>query len=212
MSAEFSDILGMLRHEKGISQRCAAADLGVSQALLSHYENGIREPGLPFVIKACKYYGVSADFLLGIDVVRGGETSVYKIIDDMQANDNPKVRLFANAIGLMLRVLEKVGDEELISEATIFTGCSTYILFRYLLKFNEQVELKLRVPEENVMELATIEMVNSLMRFKMQLNKLLHNSTELEYLKKYLESDFPMLCTQLSEIMEDLDIRMANHI
>lgn len=36
-------------------------DLGISQALLSHYENGIREPGLAFVVKACDYYGVSAD-------------------------------------------------------------------------------------------------------------------------------------------------------
>ena len=32
-----------------MSQRKAAADLGISQALLSHYENGIREPGLAFV-------------------------------------------------------------------------------------------------------------------------------------------------------------------
>ena len=37
----------------------------MSQALLSHYENGIREPGLTFVVKACDYYQVSADYLLG---------------------------------------------------------------------------------------------------------------------------------------------------
>ena len=35
--------------KKGISQRKAAKELGISQALLSHYENGIREPGLAFV-------------------------------------------------------------------------------------------------------------------------------------------------------------------
>ena len=43
----------------------AAADLGISQALLSHYENGAREPGLSFVCRACDYYGVTADYMLG---------------------------------------------------------------------------------------------------------------------------------------------------
>ena len=65
MNAHFSRTLALLRQEKEISQRKAAADLGISQALLSHYENGAREPGLPFVCRACDYYGVSADYLLG---------------------------------------------------------------------------------------------------------------------------------------------------
>ena len=53
MNADFSRTLALLRQEKGISQRKAAKELGISQALLSHYENGIREPGLAFVKKAC---------------------------------------------------------------------------------------------------------------------------------------------------------------
>ena len=56
MSSDFSRCLSLLRQEKGISQRAAAKDLGISQALLSHYENGVREPGLAFVTKACNYY------------------------------------------------------------------------------------------------------------------------------------------------------------
>ena len=55
-----------LRKARGLSQRKAAADLKISQALLSHYENGAREPGLDFVCRACRYYGVSADYLLGL--------------------------------------------------------------------------------------------------------------------------------------------------
>ena len=62
---EFNRIIKLLRKERGITQKQAAEDLGVSQALLSHYENGAREPGLAFVCRACDYYGVSADFLLG---------------------------------------------------------------------------------------------------------------------------------------------------
>ena len=65
MVTEFSKTLSMLRQEKGISQRSVAAALGVSQALLSHYENGAREPGFDFLIRAAEYYGVSTDYLLG---------------------------------------------------------------------------------------------------------------------------------------------------
>lgn len=78
MHTMFSQALSHLRHEKGISQRLAAQALGVSQALLSHYENGIREPGLAFVVRACDYYQVSADYLLGRTADRaaaGGQTT-----------------------------------------------------------------------------------------------------------------------------------------
>ena len=64
MERKFSDVLSELRRNSGRSQRTVAAELGISQALLSHYENGAREPGLSFVCKACDYYGVTADYLL----------------------------------------------------------------------------------------------------------------------------------------------------
>ena len=62
MQRSFPETLSALRRDKNISQRKAAADLNISQALLSHY--GAREPGLGFVCRACDYYGVSADYLL----------------------------------------------------------------------------------------------------------------------------------------------------
>ncbi|MEG0876873.1 MAG: helix-turn-helix transcriptional regulator [Oscillospiraceae bacterium] len=61
----FSTVLLGLRQSRNLNQRQLAADLHISQALLSNYENGSREPGLPFVCRACDYFGVSADFLLG---------------------------------------------------------------------------------------------------------------------------------------------------
>ena len=61
----FAKNLSELRRRSGLSQRKAAADLKISQALLSHYENGAREPGLGFVCRVCDYYNVTADYLLG---------------------------------------------------------------------------------------------------------------------------------------------------
>lgn len=65
MEESFGGILSALRRSRDLSQRKLASALHVSQALLSHYENGSREPGLGFVCRACDYFGVSADFLLG---------------------------------------------------------------------------------------------------------------------------------------------------
>ena len=70
MAERFNEILSRLRREKGVSQREAAAALGISQALLSHYEKGVREPGLVFLAQACDYYGVSADYILGRSAYR----------------------------------------------------------------------------------------------------------------------------------------------
>ena len=70
--SKFAIKLSELRRERGISQKKAATDLGISQALLSHYEKGIRECGLDFVIRCSEYYGVTTDYLLGVSESRNG--------------------------------------------------------------------------------------------------------------------------------------------
>ena len=62
----FAMNLANLRKKKNVSQRTAASALGVSQALLSHYENELREPGLEFLVNASRYYACSVDALLGV--------------------------------------------------------------------------------------------------------------------------------------------------
>ena len=87
MTRGFSETMSELRRKKGASQRTAAADLDISQALLSHYENGAREPGLDFVCRACEYYGVSADYLLGRTDEPGGETAprLHALAEELRA-------------------------------------------------------------------------------------------------------------------------------
>lgn len=65
MDSNFPIILSELRKEKGLSQKDAAAQLGISQALLSHYEKGIRECGQSFLLRVADFYDVSTDYLLG---------------------------------------------------------------------------------------------------------------------------------------------------
>ena len=59
MNRDFPRIITLLRKERGLSQRRASDELGISQALLSHYEKGIRECGLDFLVKIADYYNVS---------------------------------------------------------------------------------------------------------------------------------------------------------
>lgn len=65
VTEKFPKNLANLRKESGINQKTAASHLGVSQALLSHYEKGIREPGFDFLLRAAEYYNCSADYILG---------------------------------------------------------------------------------------------------------------------------------------------------
>ena len=75
--SKFAETLSMLRKERGISQKKAAGELGISQALLSHYEKGIRECGLDFIIRCSEYYGVTTDYLLGVSENRNGMSVEY---------------------------------------------------------------------------------------------------------------------------------------
>ena len=87
MNNNFSRIITFLRKEKKLSQKQAAQELGISQALLSHYEKGIRECGLDFVVKAADYYNVSCDYLLGRTAVRE-----YDISDSVPERESNRQR------------------------------------------------------------------------------------------------------------------------
>lgn len=102
MEKSFPVILSELRKERGLSQKDAAAGLGISQALLSHYEKGIRECGHSFLIKAADYYGVTCDYLLGRSADRTGSSRLSllmeKSVDDEKAGSGTMLKA-----ALMLR-------------------------------------------------------------------------------------------------------------
>lgn len=103
MAERFNEILSRLRREKGVSQREAAAALGISQALLSHYEKGVREPGLVFLSEACEYYGVSADYILG--------RSAYKQKINLTQEQIDSSKLFFDSVTKLALVAFSLEDE-----------------------------------------------------------------------------------------------------
>lgn len=67
MENKFKDILKEIRLEKGISQDKLSKDLRLSKGIISMWENGLREPTMSSLIILADYFGVSIDYLVGLE-------------------------------------------------------------------------------------------------------------------------------------------------
>ena len=67
MDILFGERLRDLRIEKNIGQVELAKTLNVSKGIISLWENNLREPKLSNLIILAKFFGVSIDYLAGIE-------------------------------------------------------------------------------------------------------------------------------------------------
>ena len=58
--------LNQLKTERNLLQKDIAKDTGLSLRSYQYYEKGERIPDINVLIKLCTYFGVSADYLLGL--------------------------------------------------------------------------------------------------------------------------------------------------
>ncbi len=63
----YNQIIRELREDHDKTQKEIADYLGTTQQVYSRYEKGENEMPIRHIISLCKYYNVSADYLLGID-------------------------------------------------------------------------------------------------------------------------------------------------
>lgn len=108
MERNFPVILCELRKEKGLSQKEAASQLDISQALLSHYEKGIRECGQSFLIKVADFYGVTCDYLLGRSKSRNGVEKTPFSLEPESDDTKPTAKTFLKASYIMQNALKGV--------------------------------------------------------------------------------------------------------
>lgn len=128
MSTSVSTKLVSLRKDRKLSQKDAAAALGVSQALLSHYEKGIRECGLDFLCRASVFYDVSADYLLGLKETRISSDTLFDLRDIPQDGElNTSTILRAGAA--LFEIMGDMGNtnSERIKTVYILTLYKVYI-------------------------------------------------------------------------------------
>ncbi len=142
MATDFSRVLAFLRKERCLSQRKAAEALGISQALLSHYETGAREPGLPFITRACDFYGVSSDYILGRTLVRDGAAFDPETVYDAQEDKQNRLgrasvssmlgrKMVINSISVLFDLAGRSGSTALATELTNYFGGAVYKMFRH---------------------------------------------------------------------------------
>lgn len=61
------EILKELRKEKGLSQKEVADAIGVTRGAYGNYEQGTREPSIDILIKICKFFNTTPNYLLGFE-------------------------------------------------------------------------------------------------------------------------------------------------
>ena len=140
MNRDFAHTITLLRKEKKLTQKEAAEQLGISQALLSHYEKGIRECGLEFVVKAADFYGVSCDYLLGRTAERQYDITELNAGASLTSKQNAASiinrRLLENTAGIIYDCLTKVGSRKLTRLVTNYLMLSCYKAFRFIYHAN----------------------------------------------------------------------------
>lgn len=168
MNAAFPRIITLLRKERAISQKKAAADLQISQALLSHYEKGIRECGLDFVVRVADYYGVSCDYLLGRTADKSGAMIAVEEIPEqdpaiqdkrMQAGGILPVlnkKLIVNSLQVIFDLLQKCNNKALTVEVSNALVQVVYVLFRQIYAANPRNPKAMFSTEDYVYQTASI--------------------------------------------------------
>jgi len=157
MNNDFPRILSLLRSEKRISQKQAAEDLGIAQALLSHYEKGKRECGLDFLIRAADYYNVSTDYLLGRSAVSSGlflteneipEGEIMGKADGFSFSSSLAKKLIISSIDVIFSILNKTKNKKLTHNITAILSLNIYKCFRLVYKLNPKNDKNLFIISE----------------------------------------------------------------
>ena len=63
----YNEIIRDLREDNDLSQREVAEYLQTTQQVYSRYETGLNELPIRHLIALCKFYNVSADYILGLE-------------------------------------------------------------------------------------------------------------------------------------------------
>lgn len=222
---QFSRTLSLLRQEKGYSQRMVAKELGISQALLSHYENGIREPGLSFVVKACAFYGVSADFLLGRTMSRDGTTimDAEALYDASSERDDLmqgsvmatlSKKLLINSLSVIFDLLSRSGNKKAITAAGNYMSACVYTIFRHLYSANPANSQDFfNVPERQFRGgLSRIDMIYSEVEYVDALRADPKGSNMPEINNDMLSANYPGAYQSILQIIHNTGARMTQQM
>ena len=91
---DLGDRLKTLRTGKHMTQRQLAQLIGVTKSMVSAYETGIRYPSYDILIRLASVFGVSTDYLLGLENCRRRKNKSIPLLSRQFIND--LIRLLRN--------------------------------------------------------------------------------------------------------------------
>lgn len=212
--SDFPRVLTHLRKEAGLSQKKAAEALGISQALLSHYEKGIRECGLLFLVRAADFYGVSADYLLGRSLEKNGSAIMVEEVPDEdaagQGNRGPgsllpvlNKKLICNSVTVVEDLLGSIGDKELINKVSLYLQISVYQMFRRLYNGNAQNPQTFFGAEA---EVATLMADSAMKNLEVEIQQRLKKVKDLPPMdENALREKYPLFATSLLNLLQNAE-------
>jgi len=220
MINDFPRTLSLLRREKKISQRKAAQALGVSQALLSHYENGVREPGLSFVVSAADYYKVSLDYLLGRTGSRDGMMiSGDELSDASNEKDNIlkgsasavlSKKLLINSTAVLFDVLGKYNHKELTREISNYLNTAFFKAYRYVSSFDSAaLPESFSVPDSCFSELCDVRMKKCESNLRRESAKK-EDAPDMSFAA--IQSNYPALSPSLFSLIHNVSRQMEEEM
>ena len=229
MNTNFPRTLSLLRKERGLSQRSVATSLGVSQAVLSHYENGLREPGLEFVAAVADFYKVSTDFLLGRTMSREDYTITAEDLPDSSEDKDNVLRgsmlatlskkLIINSLGIIFDIVGKSKSKKLVSETAMFFNIAVYKAFRHLYSANGSHDSEFFSVNTSLWpELSSAELAMTEMNIKSAAGniKIKKETTETAILpelsSEFLSREYPALTQSLLSVLQTAGKRLNERL
>lgn len=222
MQSDFPRTLAFLRKEKGLSQKEAATELGISQALLSHYEKGIRECGLEFLIKAADFYRVSADYLLGRSADPEG---LLVSVDDLPEADavgkenttsskagilpvlNKKI--ISNSLNVLFDIVAKTGSKDLTKYVSNYLMGSVYRMFRIIYSFCAKNNMNMfSVKDPGALESAEAMMKNNEFKARRLENDGTIDGDSVSMSTDSLQRTYPMMASSLFSLIKNCEDNM----
>lgn len=227
MNKDFPRIITMLRKEKKSSQKQVAEDLGISQALLSHYEKGIRECGLDFLIKVSDYYSVSCDFLLGRTPERSGAVLKFEDIpdaDELEEKSDSKAslvpllnkKILTNSLTVIYDMLIKANNKNLTANVSNYLMLVLYRVFRTLYSGSEKNHQSMfAIPEATYQGYSEAQMKVYSTRFEAMTNynndkEYLSKLAQLEYSPENITDDYPKLASSLMNLIQHAESKLKS--
>ena len=172
------------------------------------------------MVRACDYYHVSADFILGRTLSREGNMLTEQEVLDTAEPGNVlqgsvlatlQSKLLSGAIGVLFGLLGKLGDKAAINTAAAYLSSAVYQLYRHLYRAAGANEAYFSLdPAAHTMGAADADMKLSEAKYARALRAQTARKAEFpELSSEAITESYPGRCQSLTQVLSTADARLS---